>query len=884
VPRVSISASSDVIAPVTSLVSTSFQTSPTLSTNDTFRTSLAGNAEHVDDEVHSRSSLLPQQRPTSKDIGSASESTPRRSILRKIAGDRPNSVVTEGNSQNNDENDSPPVRRKSNIKFDLTDHNTRAAMLLRTQMTHSEIGAKVRNAFKHTFAEGEILKMEKMIVRVDLANKKSLPPDYDENTGQGVESKTMAKFREFVVVCRKSDKIDGAKFVLQVYKTRVIPALEGGRSSKPKYEIPLDSQLSKLNMYSSLDKSLVLWMNAVNTKGNRKGTEIFILQCRATSSSVEWLTFINGMLGQSRPKDLVVNVPEVRVSLRIQDPFESLTIQESGDEDRDADEILQRSLAKEETVAQSLINRSLHMMEQDTELHDAIHQWSSGQPIGLAWKRYDRLEWVHGVNEKRMFGTLAMLNSHDLELRPKEHYPTTAMTRKGKVLTEPQPVEGFLIRLTSQSGHHRRLGRVYSTRLYFSSHDQYLFFSHPSKALPPLPPKSPLRGDKHDVPIIYKVDPYPLKDDNIEWLEEPGSRGTEVYDDEAFEEAKRKINLVENSDGFIDLTTVVKVRKLHRESLPTEFRIEEEPDSGAEESSAEETDSETVTVDDKKCFELVLSNGLVIRFKAYDEQTKKEWKKRLRKLAKYWRWRHRQDIRTLTDVREQNIEELQVDEEGEARAGQFARKWELSQTYASPALFNMCGISCCRTIHQSGPMYSKPRLHGTFSLNHCILIPGSLLLFQDALRTFTGKIIPHIHHERVHKIDLTNCYLYSGLLTEGDLLYHNRTFDSDAPGHHALPRIWLADGWDNFDEDVMTCFVLWRPSGKSWFRDIGEGQRARLRRVSALGKKGNRVVFRARSRAERDMWVVAIAAEIERLGQGDEFRIVGEAKDQTKSG
>src|ERR1700760_2927163 len=396
-------------------------------------------------------------------------------------------------------------------------------------------------------------------------------------------------------------------------------------------------------MYSSLDKSLVLWRNSINTKANSKGTEIFILQCRATSSSVEWLTFVNGMLGQARPNELLINIPEVRVSLRIQDPFESLTIQESGDEDGDPDEILQRSLAKEETVAQTLINRSLHMLEQDSELRDAVHQWSSGQPIGLAWKRYDRLEWVHGVNEKRMFGTLAMLNSHDLELRPKEHYPTTALTRKGKLLTEPPPVEGFLIRLTSQSGQHRRLGRVYSTRLYFASHDQYLFFVTPKNASVPTHLKSTQKADKRQMPMIYNVDPYPLKDEKIDWLQDPGPRGTEQYDDEAFEEARRKNNLLDNADGFIDLTTVVKVRRLHKESLPAEFKIEEEPESDAEDSSAEQTDSETTTmVDDKKTFELVLSNGLIIRFKAYDEQTKKEWKKRLKKLAKYWRWRHRQ--------------------------------------------------------------------------------------------------------------------------------------------------------------------------------------------------------------------------------------------------
>jgi hypothetical protein len=38
------------------------------------------------------------------------------------------------------------------------------------------------------------------------------------------------------------------------------------------------------------------------------------------------------------------------------------------------------------------------------------------------------------------------------------------------------------------------------------------------------------------------------------------------------------------------------------------------------------------------------------------------------------------------------------------------------------------------------------------------------------------------------------------------------------------------------------------------------------------------VVFKARSRAERDHWVLAIQVEIERLSQGEEVRLVEEDK------
>lgn len=874
VPGASVSPSSNRLRPVSSINANSLKTSLSTHRNS------AGQEDRTRElgagDVNSRSSLIPESDIIAPVTTNQTDTPMKSGILGRMSRGRSKSQSIAPD----DEEPTQPVSRRKSIKFDLADHGMKAALLLRTQMTESGLGSKVRNAFKPEFADGEILKMENMLVRVDVTNNKRLPADYDENTGRGIVSATKAKFREYVVVCRKSNKIKGAKLVLQIYKTRVIPTLEqeGKSKNRPLYEIPLDNKHSKLNMYSSLDKSLVLWMSSI------QGTEIFILQCRATSSSVEWLTFMKGMLGQGRPDELLINVPEVRVNLRVQDPFESLKIKDSQEHaDDDPLEILSNSIANEETIAQSIIERSLHMLEKDKDLKDVIDKWSADQTMGLAWKRYDRLEWVYGVNERKMFGTLAMLQSHDLELRPKEHYPTTAATKKGKALTEPLPVEGFLIRLTSQRGKHQSLGRLYRHKLYYATHDQFLIFTKPGNAVPPKLSKSTqlqrressLSRAPASAPIknmIQEVNPFPVSDGGIAWLDNPGPRGVEAHDLNAFEEAKRKVDLLDNCDGFIDLTTIIKVRKLHRETLSESIEIED--DASGDDSSDEENETGSATLDSKKCFEVVLANGLIIRFQAYDQVTKNEWKKRLRALAKYWRNRHRADIRLLTDVREQNLKELGVDEEGEAWAGQFARKWELSQTYASPYLFNICGISCCRAIHQSGPLYSKPRLHGTFRQMQCLLIPGSLILFQDALRTVRGKIVPHIHHEKVQHIDLSNCYLYSGLLTENDLLYHNRTFDADSPGHHALPRIWPSDGWDNFDEDVMTCFVLWRPSGKSWFREAGEGQRARLRRVSTLGKKGNRVVFRARSRAERDLWVVAIAAEIERIREGDEYRLV----------
>src|ERR1700742_1265368 len=127
----------------------------------------------------------------------------------------------------------------------------------------------------------------------------------------------------------------------------------------------------------------------------------------------------------------------------------------------------------------------------------------------------------------------------------------------------------------------------------------------------------------------------------------------------------------------------------------------------------------------------------------------------------------------------------------------------------------------------SGYLYRKPRRRSTFHRCQVIWTSGQLLIFQDTLRKCNGVEIPDIHKERVATLDLQDCYIYSGLLTENDLLYTNQTFDNNYPGHHALPRIYLAqDGWTSQDEDTAICFVIWYPTRKSLFRasEVKEGK------------------------------------------------------------
>jgi hypothetical protein len=750
-----------------------------------------------------------------------------------------------------------------------------------------------------------MLKAEKMLVRTEVTQQ-NLRNGFDEKTSQGVETKSKDDWREFMVVAR-SHVQDDALAVLQFYKSRVIAATDTEKvKSEPKVELPLSRKQTKVNIYSSLDKTLCVW----HAEGPK--TTIYYLRAQSGASAVEWFTFLDNVLGNARAQTLQVHIPHFNVSLRLENPFSLLRSSEALSKAAEGNEdALMQAMVDEKSVAGAIVSRCLDMLKDMPEWADVLRAWADHEKIGLAWKRYDRLEWVHGAVEQKMYGTIGLQRTHDLELRPKDHYPDHTQLADGSQAQEPPPIEGFLIRLTSQKGQERSMGRPLYKRLYFTTQSQYLLFLRPGKALPPLLPDSPkmteatvvprLTNSETGAPLTYEIDPYPLSDNTISWLGDETVAPKEAqigHDKIAEDEAERNCKMLLLADGFINLCDVKTVRRFRRGAVASDRNIDDvsEVDFHQEVPDTNLVDGSTAEVDEDRVLELLMKNDLVIRLQAYNKAAATEWIQRLQLLVSYWSERIKADMNLYKSTRQQNLQQLGIDERAEALVGQFAYKWEVKKSLASPCLYNMCGIAECRPIHISGTLFRKPRKHSTFSRCHVILSHGHLLIFQDVLRKRSGKAVGHIHHERLSAISLQDSYLYSGLLTEGDLLYQNQTFDSNMPGHHSLPRIYLEDGWTSTDEDAMTTFVIWHANSKSWFKsastvdDVEDAQgdpsastssssskavKTRLTRVSQLGATGRSVVFKARSRAERDHWVMAIQAETERMvAQNDEVRIV----------
>lgn len=377
----------------------------------------------------------------------------------------------------------------------------------------------------------------------------------------------------------------------------------------------------RINLYSALDKTVVLW------KPKDLRTPISFLRPRSSASAVEWYSFLRGVLGQHRARTLQINIPDLSVSLRLENPFELL---ESSAQVSDAangdEEAMALAIKAEQAIAGKIVDRCLNMLSQSNEWSDVLKDWAANDRVGLAWKRYDRLEWVHGVNERKMYGTIALQKTHELELRQKQHYPLTITTPSGDSMTEPPPVEGFLIRLTSQKGSDQKFGKLFYKRLYFTTHNHYLLFLRPAKAAPPPPPKMPMTEDSkipstkqiaEKIPLIYAVNPFPMEDNTISWLshEDASPIDAHRHDRDALDEADRNVHSLLNCDGFIDLCNVVKVRKVHRGAIPADEAIDDgsDVDYDVEVTDSHHDDGTTKEMDDDRTFELLMRNGLVVR-------------------------------------------------------------------------------------------------------------------------------------------------------------------------------------------------------------------------------------------------------------------------------
>jgi hypothetical protein len=168
-------------------------------------------------DAESTSSLLPKadtnKAPAPADVESKS---PAKGILARV---KRRSEMSMSRSEPSNDN---LVRKKSNlrnlVKFDIPEDSKRAKVHLKAKQAQMSISRAPSRLRRHKLRDGLVVKMERMLVRVDAAGE--VPDDFDENVNQRVTSRVKDKWREYMIVCRHS-QTDNADFVLQLYQTRV---------------------------------------------------------------------------------------------------------------------------------------------------------------------------------------------------------------------------------------------------------------------------------------------------------------------------------------------------------------------------------------------------------------------------------------------------------------------------------------------------------------------------------------------------------------------------------------------------------------------------------------------------------------------------------------
>jgi len=133
-----------------------------------------------------------------------------------------------------------------------------------------------------------------------------------------------------------------------------------------------------------------------------------------------------------------------------------------------------------------------------------------------------------------------------------------------------------------------------------------------------------------------------------------------------------------------------------------------------------------------------------------------------------------------------------------------------------------------------------------------VLIAGNLVQYS-----ITGG--KSLHHRRYRVIDLVDAWLCSGYLAAQYL--PEGQYNADAP--HVARR--YQDGLETDDGLEDTLFMLWHRPTKLAGDLLGNPDPAASSDIPKLETKRKISVFRTRSKVERDTWVWAINAEIEKI-------------------
>lgn len=752
---------------------------------------------------------------------------------------------------------------------------------------------------------GKIIKMEKMIVMVKQAlTARVIPPHFSED--EPVDTRIYERWKEYFVVARGTGNPD-APVRLQLYTSRKIKPIVT-KDRKPwhcKIQFDLDKKCL-VEFYNSLDKSICIVKQddlltqemrfadnaktkTATSKKQFSPLKIFIFRCDNLLSSSRWLVFLRSSIGPAaQPCDIDIHIPIVNLSLNV-----------------DLPEIIRRKLAKKAAeeeevmkifqlengyrVAQLPILRYLKLVIRETliqlgYLHE-VKKWDASNILmGLCWKHYDRIEWSYGNQTDLLYGTFVLRKSHIFEYRRLKTYPRSIQkpidnhTDTVKVINEPSPIEGFLSEnnIVFSDKNEYKLSHPYFKLSYWFTSNGLFFRTRSVKATPPLPEddvidpfgvvldKARLDDLIETMPRVYEDNPYPLDENgHFAWLNENITTAEfESHDARASRSFLRKISLILKADNCIDLTRCTDIKLLDASGFNIKtMKIWNEANNMVWKNS------QTLEATKSSIIELVIGKNVSKLLMAPDPETCQEWLSRLREIAFYWKRRLAADRQLLWDLKIKNLNTFNITELQEKHISAFVPKWMTELSTTNDHIYNVSAHALSRPIIHQGLIYHKSRKHSVFNKHFMVLIPGFIMLYHCFDRSIRGYAKDSTKYRHFLTIPIEKCYLYSGALSEQELLDRDKHFNSINPGSHSLSRVY-ADGWKSMDEESSRTFVMWFPNKRIMLSSVITPETpdsSKFHVVDKLGVSGKSMIFMCRSRQERDLWMVKIYDELERV-------------------
>lgn len=669
---------------------------------------------------------------------------------------------------------------------------------------------------------------DRMVVRVAYCKDDTFGLHFDEMQDRCARDMQYEDWAEFMVIWR------GHR--LELYNNFRLPGKEWVVGHKRlAFVVPLKGARTRLSLYSFTDMSFCIMCPPASLRAGVKillpfrrktGTNVFIFKPRCRSRAIDWIWRLWREMEGKLPSFIEVRSPVIETRLKIDIP-----------------ECADGSFFCRDNLVALCIKTLSTVRDWEVIIKNRL---AEGAHMELAWRLGTNLDWIwwhddfHG--HPRSWAVLAGLalnqagRAAHLEVRLAEHTAPQLHIKDGSLISEPPSIEGYVTRVRAPSGTHEEV--------YLTVHNGFLFTLRRSHANAPNPPGA--------IPV-----PFDSNKDAAKVLRE--------------DEVRRGAKQVLAARDVTDLRAVVAVRRAFRPVfLPSQPEHDSMgPDSGVEEQDGEVTHEETDTQDVggdagltgdvttirmRRCFELVMKTGHIMRFETWSARVAIEWIERLRALVHYWKQRHVVDTRHEMEVvqfatgRPRITPQRLRDEDDSHCPTEQPPNPAVTLPYLS-SMYDWCVFEGCRPITRSGRIYVRRGHQDRFRLVELFLVAGQLVQFHIKPKS------THYRRQR-NAVSLLDAYVVSGVLAAQVLPQGQYN-----PNNPITPRRY-ADGLESDDTEENMLFMVYYVSHKV----------AQAGKVPSLNAAKKMMVFRCRSRIERDVWCWALNTEIEKLARGKRDR------------